>query len=159
MSRTRTPMRKRITLALAAVVTIAGAGVAYAYWSSTGTGVGEATTDTSTPFLVASEIAEGTIAPGNAGQTVAFTVTNPGEGTQNLALVTVALAGPTGTAWVPTGTCDIDDYDVTVSTAPAYGPIAPAGTVDGVATVTLNNTAVSQDDCKGQVIPLYFVAS
>lgn len=159
MSRTNTPMRKRIILALATVVTITGAGVAYAYWTSTGTGIGEATTDTSVPFEITSEAAVGTIAPGSAGETVAFTVTNPGEGTQNLALVTVALADEAGIAWVPTGTCLATDYVVTVSTAPAYGPIAPDGEVGGVATVTLNNTGISQDDCKGQVIPLYFVAS
>jgi hypothetical protein len=151
--------RTRTAIALAVVLTITGAGVAFAYWTSTGTGTGSATTAESVGFTITSEVAVGTIAPGNAGQTINFTVTNPGEGIQNLASVTVALATADGMPWVPTGSCSIEDYTTTISTAPAYGEIAADGSVDGVATVTLANTAVNQDDCQGQEVPLYFEAS
>lgn len=151
--------KKRITIGAIALLTLAGAGAAFAYWTSIGTGVGEATTGESVAFVLESEPAVGVIAPGSAGQTVDFTVTNPGEGTQNLAAVTVTLATADGTAWVPTGECDVADYAVTVSTAPVYGEIASGEGVTGTATVTLANTAVNQDDCQGQVVPLYFVAS
>jgi hypothetical protein len=151
--------KKRAAIALAAVLTITSAGIAFAYWSSTGSGIGSATTGDSVAFTIASETAVGTLAPGSEGQTVAFTVTNPGEGTQYLTQVTVAIADAEGVAWVPTGTCLLADYTATVSTAPAVGSIVAGGTVDGVATVTLANTTANQDDCQGQAVPLYFVAS
>lgn len=152
--------RKKIAaIALAAALTLGGAGVAFAYWSSTGTGAGTATTGESATFEITSEAAVGTIAPGSAGQTVDFTVSNPGEGTQYLTAVTVTLATADGEAWVPTGGCLIGDYTATISTAPPVGDILAGGSVDGVATVTLANTAANQDACQGQTVPLYFVAS
>ena len=151
--------KKRITIGIIAVLTLAGAGAAVAYWTSTGTGTGSATTGESVAFTITSEDAVGTIAPGNAGQTVEFTVTNPGEGSQNLTAVTVELADADGVAWVPAGDCQIADYTATISTPPVYGQIAAGGSVTGTATVTLTNTAVNQDDCQGQDVPLYFEAS
>jgi hypothetical protein len=110
-------------------------------------------------FTITSETPEGTIAPGGAGQTVDFTVTNPGPGIQTLTSVTVTMAGPTGTPWVPTGGCNVADYTATVTDSPAFGPLAVNGTVAGTVTVTLANTASNQDACQGQTIPLYFQAS
>jgi hypothetical protein len=159
MAKTSSHGKKRITIGVIALLTLAGAGAAFAYWTSTGTGTGEATTGESVAFVVTSEDAVGVIAPGSAGQTINFTVENPGDGTQNLSGVTVTMAGPDGTAWVPTGDCDIADYTAVISSAPPTGPIAADGTVEGTATVTLANTAENQDDCQGQVVPLYFVAS
>lgn len=152
--RTRT-----IAIGLAALLTVAGAGAAFAYWTSTGSGDGTATTGESIAFTITSDDPVGTIAPGSAGQTVDFTVTNPGTGTQNLSTVTVELATPDGTPWVPTGTCDAADYVATITTQPTPGPIAAGGSVDGTATVTLTSTAENQDDCQGQAVPLYLVAS
>jgi hypothetical protein len=140
-----------------AVLTINGAGAAFAYWTSTGTG--SASTGTSVPFTITSATAVGTIAPGSAGQTVPFNVTNPGPVTQSLTGVTVTMGGPTGDAWVPAGGCLIADYTATISTPPTFGPVAAAGTVTGTATVTLAATALNQDDCKNQTVPLYFLAS
>jgi hypothetical protein len=151
--------RKRITVGLVAVLTLAGAGAAFAYWTSTGSGTGSATTGESVAFNITSETAVGTIAPGNAGQTIEFTVTNPGEGSQSLSTVTVALATAAGVPWVPTGDCLIGDYTAAITTAPLAGQIAAGGSVTGTATVTLANTAVNQDDCQGQIVPLYFEAS
>lgn len=151
--------KKRYTLALVAVLTITGAGAAFAYWTSTGSGTGSATTGTSAAFTVVSEEAVGTIAPDSAGQTVDFTVTNPGPGALNLTAVAVTMAGPTGVAWVPPVDCDIDAYSVTLTTPPAYGPISAEGFVTGTVTVRLASTDVNQDTCKGATVPLYFQAS
>ncbi|MFC8801185.1 hypothetical protein ACFT2C_25925 [Promicromonospora sp. NPDC057138] len=150
--------RKRIAIILAAILTITGVGVAFAYWTSTGTGSGTATTGESIAFTITSDTAVGTIAPGNAGQTVDFTVTNPGEGTQNLTGVTVTMATADGTPWVPAGNCLIGDYTATVTDNPS-GEILAGGSVDGTATVTLTSTAANQDDCQGQDVPLHFTAS
>ncbi|MCS5719778.1 hypothetical protein N1027_16715 [Herbiconiux sp. CPCC 205763] len=159
MARTIRRGKKRITIGVIALLTVAGAGAAFAYWTSTGSGTGAATTGESVAFTITSETAVGTIAPGNAGQTVDFTVTNPGEGSQYLTTVTVALATAAGVPWVPAGDCSIDDYVATISTAPPAGQIAAGASVDGTATVTLTNTAENQNDCQGQTVPLYFEAS
>ncbi len=151
--------KKRVTIALAVVLTLAGAGAALAYWTSTGTGAGTATTGAQVAFTITSDPAVGEIAPGSAGETVAFTVTNPGPGTQYLTTVAVALANADGTPWVPTGNCLIADYTATMTTPAPAGELAVLGTSSGVVTVTLANTAANQDDCQGQDVPLYFIAS
>ncbi len=155
----RTRGLKRTAIALATVLTLAGATAAFAYWTAMGSGSGEATTGESTPFVVTTESAGGEIAPGSAGETVDFTVTNPGTGTLQLAAVTVALADAEGEPWVPVGACLATDYSVSITTAPISGAVAGGGSVGGTVTVVLDNTAANQDACQGQVIPLYFVAS
>ncbi len=159
MARTTFRGKKRAIIAIAAILTVSGAGAAFAYWTSTGNGVGAATTGESVAFTVTSEPAVGTIAPGGAGQTVAFTVTNPGATAQQLTTVTVTLATEYGAPWVPIDGCLAADYTATVTTAPAAGDIPAAGSVEGIATVTLANTAANQDACQGQDVPLYFLAS
>ncbi|HSV40140.1 MAG TPA: hypothetical protein VLI04_15380 [Nocardioidaceae bacterium] len=151
--------KRLVVLAITAVLTVAGAGIAFAYWTSTGTGVGSASTGDSVAFTIESDSPVGTIEPGSAGQTVAFTVTNASSGGQYLSGVTVAMAGPTGVAWVPAAGCDIDDYTATITTAPATGTIAAGASRNGTVTVTLANTGVNQDACQGESVPLYFVAS
>ena len=47
-----------------------------------------------------------------------FTVRNPGPGIQSLGAVNVAIAGPTGVAWVPPTDCLLADYTATITTAP-----------------------------------------
>lgn len=152
--------KKRITIGVVALLSLAGAGAAFAYWTAQGTGVGEAQTGESVDFTITAEAPVGTLAPGNAGQTVEFTVDNPGTSAQYLTDVTVTIAGPDGTPWVPTGNCEPDDYTATMTVEPAAGNIAAGGTSEvGTVTVTLRNTAADQDDCQGQTVPLYFVAT
>lgn len=152
-------LRKRLIIALAAVLTIAGAGIAFGYWTSIGSGSGSATTGTSGTFTITSQPAVGTIAPGNPGQTVGFTVTNSTANSQYLTAVSVSMASATGVPWEPTGGCLVTDYTAAVTTAPAAGDIAPGGSVTGTVTVTLANTAVNQDACQGQEVPLRIQAS
>jgi hypothetical protein len=73
--------------------------------------------------------------------------------------MTVALAGPTGTPWVPADGCSFADYTATITTAPAFGPIAAGDSVTGTATVTLANTLVDQNACKDLTVPLFLQAS
>ena len=159
MERSLNRGKKRTAVILAVALTLTGAAIAFAYWTSSGTGSGIGETGESVAFTFTSDPAEGTLAPGSAGKTVDFTVTNAGEGTQNLTGVTVTLATADGTPWVPTGSCLAADYTAEVTTAPPAGEIAPGGSVGGTVTVTLANTAVDQDDCQGQDVPLYFTAS
>jgi hypothetical protein len=102
-SRTRTHRKKKIAAATAALI-VGGSG-AFAFWSSMGAGTGSVSTGTSTPFTVtAGAAAGGALTPGGPAQTVPFTVTNPGTGSQNLAAVTVTVAGPAGTSGTVTVT-------------------------------------------------------
>lgn len=154
---------KKRVIAVAAVATIAaiGGGVAYAYWTSTGTGTGSATTGTSTAFVVASSAATGgALTPGGPTDSVAFTVTNPGTGSQNLSSVVVTVADSAGTAWTSVAGCSAADYTVgTPVITGGYGQIAPAGVKSGTVTITMNNLGSNQDGCKLATVPLYFVAS
>ena len=151
--------RKLAVVAAIVVCALAGTGIAFAYWTSSGTGTGTATTGDSLAFAVTAEEPVGTIEPGSAGQTVAFTVTNASGGTQHLSNVTVAMANAAGVAWAPTGGCLIADYTATITTAPDPGAIAAGGSAAGTVTVTLANTGINQDACQGQSVPLYFHAS
>ena len=150
---------KTVVIVAGITLSVAGSGIAFAYWTSTGSGSGSATTGTSAAFTIAADPPVGVISPGGAGQTVIFTVTNPGPGIQSLAAVNVAIATGPGAPWVPPTGCLLADYSATITTAPTAGAIAVGGNRTGTATVTLANTGANQDACQGEAVPLYFTAS
>lgn len=160
MAKRTSRFKRAIVIISVSVLGLAGAGVAYAYWTSTGTGDGIATTGQAVAFTIAAADPVGNLAPGDAGQTIAFTVTNPATGPQYLSGVTVTMADAAGVAWVPPAGCLIADYTASISTQPATGDIAAGATrTGGVATVTLADTTADQDACQGAIVPLHFVAS
>jgi hypothetical protein len=150
---------KRISAAIAVTAVAIGGGLAYAYWSSAGTGTGSASTGTSNGFTVASSAATGgLLTPGGPTDSVAFTVTNPGSGSQNLSSVVVTVAGPAGVAWTTVPGCSALDYTVGTPVI-TYGQIAASGVASGTVSITMNDLSSSQDGCKLATVPLYFVAS
>ncbi len=160
MAQQMSRLKKTVIILSVAALSEIGAGIAFAYWTSTGTGVGEATTGEAALFLIAVDASEDPpLAPGGPGQTIAFTVTNSGSGTQLLSQVTVRAGLENGDPWVPEGDCLAMDYQVSISSLDAVGQVGPAGIVDGEVTVLMLNTDQNQDDCRGQVVPLYFTAS
>ncbi|MGS0687890.1 hypothetical protein ACVBEQ_22480 [Nakamurella sp. GG22] len=166
MSTRLSSTKKRLTvIVVAAALILLGGGAAFAYWTSSGQGVGTATTGTSVVFIVASTAATGDpLTPGGPTQTVAFTVTNPSSGVQQLANVTVTVANAGGAEWTrtvpgpPVLTCTAADYTVGVPDI-VYGSLDPGETVDGTVTITMDDTGANQDGCKGATVPLYFLAS
>ena len=153
-------LKKTIVVVSIAALSLGGAGVAFAYWTSTGSGTGEATTGDPATFVVAGQASEDPpLTPGGPSQTVPFTVTNPGPGTLFFGSATVIIADENGAPWEPFGECLAADYTATITTQPASGQLAAEDAVGGVVTVTMANTLVSQDDCQGQTVPLYFTAS
>lgn len=155
----RSNKKRLAAVVVAGALVLFGGGAAYAYWTSTGVGSGTATTGTSVDFAVATTTATGgPLTPGGPSQTVAFTVTNPGTGAQNLSSVVVTVANADGTAWTAVAGCSASDYTVGV---PAFTPgeIAPSGVVNGTVTITMDDDPVDQDGCKGATVPLYLVAS
>lgn len=150
--------KSKAVVATAALVLL-GSGSAFAYFTSTGTGTGAGSTGTSSLFTVTGGAVTGAaLTPGSPSQTLAFTVTNPGTGSQNLSSVVASIAGAAGTTWVAVTGCSAADYAVGIP-AIAYGQIAPGGSVTGSVTVTMNNLSTSQDACKNVAYPLYFAAS
>jgi hypothetical protein len=160
MTRTFSRKKRTTTIAIvAAVLVLAGGGAAFAYWTSLGSGVGEATTGTSSPFTVTSLAPTGgPLSPGGPTETVAFTVVNPGSGTQRLTGVAVTVAASDGTAWTLVPGCSAADYTVGTP-AITYGDLSTGASVSGTVTVTMNNLTTVQDACKNVVLPLYFLAN
>jgi hypothetical protein len=148
--------KKRTALiAVAAILTLGGAGAAFAYWTSGGWGAGTATTGTSDEFEFTVNPAIGdALAPGGAGQTVAFSVENVGDGVQRLENVDVRIGDIDG-EWDGYLTCSVDDYALTL-TDPAYGDMDPGDSVSGSVLVQMVNTSENQDDCKNVTVPLWF---
>ena len=152
--------KKRATVVAVTAALVLIGGVAFAYWTSSGSGTGSGTTGTSTEFTVAGGAVTGPdLTPGGASQSVAFTVTNTGTGSQDLTSVTAIVADENGDPWVsvPAG-CTAADYTVGTP-AITYGEIAGGGSVSGTVTLTMNNLTSNQDACKDLAVPLYFVAS
>src|SRR5205085_2932208 len=84
---------KRTVLALSVVAVLAVAGAAFAYFSSSGSGSGQASVGTSSAFTVSvSPATGGPLYPGAGSENLAYTITNPSSGTQNLSATTVAVA-------------------------------------------------------------------
>lgn len=148
--------KKLLVIAAVGALSLGGAGAAFAYWTSTGSGDGAATTADPVEFVITAEDAEGFLAPGSAGQTVAFTVTNPGPGTLYFGSITITMADADGVPWVPNGNCNLGDYSLDLTTLPQQGELDATEFSSGVVTVTLANTNLNQDDCQGQTVPLHF---
>jgi hypothetical protein len=89
---------------------------------------------------------------------VAFTVSNPGTGSEKLSSVVASVATSTGTAWTAVTGCSALDYTVGTPTI-TYGEIAGGSTLSGTVTITMNDRASAQDACKNVAVPIYFAAS
>lgn len=158
MSTTTRKKRITITAIVTAALVLGGGGAAFAYWTAQGTGTGTATTGDSTPFTVTSTTSGLALTPGGPGQTVSFTVRNPGTGSQYLTSVAVTVANLDGTPWTRVANCSASDYSITNVSVPNL-QIASLGSFVGSATITMNNLNANQDGCKLASVPLYFSAS
>jgi hypothetical protein len=159
---------KKRALVVGVVASLAMAAGAYAYFTSTGTGSGSATVGTSTAWAITDNGTTGpALTPGGlTEQTLAYRVTNPSSGQQNLAKVTVKVANADGTAWDGFGTCSAADFSVNGAAAGASyddvenaGNLAPSAFVNNTVTLKMVDTGANQDDCKNVTVPLYLAAS
>jgi len=142
--------RRRYVAALAAIAALALASGAYAYWTTTGSGTGSASVASSNGTLVLHGVAADALTPGGSSS-VTFTADN--ANTSSLEVATISLdsvavdAGHSG--------CDVSDFsmpDVVSDTQ------VPAGESDyalsGTGTLSMADTAVNQDACKGASLTL-----
>jgi hypothetical protein len=151
--------RFTITAVITVLLLAAGGGTAFAFWTASGSGTGVASTGTSAAFTVTSSAPTGgPLTPGGAAETIAFTVTNPGTGSQKVSSVVVSVATSAGTAWTAVAGCSALDYSVGTPTI-TYGEIAGGASLSGTVTLTMNDLATSQDACKSASVPLYFTAT
>jgi hypothetical protein len=147
---------KKRLLAVTSVCALALAGIAFAFFSSTGSGTGSgsaASSDNST-IVVHGTITDA-LAPGG-NSSVTFTADNTGTGAGTLRSIHLSnVAADSGHS-----SCAVADFtmpDVTGQTiavpAGASGQALGSG-ANG--TISMANTGVSQDACKGATLSLTF---
>ena len=140
--------RRRTALVVSTVTAMALGGVAYAYFSSTGAGTGTATVGSSSN-VVLHATTTGPLYPGGSTP-VTFTVDNPGTGSERVNTIHLASVTADGTHTA----CTVADFtmpDVTVAASFAHGN---GQTVTPTGTLSMANTAVSQDACQGATLTL-----
>ena len=151
--------KKAIAVVAAAALTVGVAGAAFAFWTTSGSGNGNATTQTSNGALTLNVSADSTnLYPGGSAP-VSITATNTSTGT-SLKVTTVSFDHLSVDGAHVTAGCQASDYSVgTVTSIPT---VVDAGTTSAgnVATATLSmaNTALNQNACKGAVVTLYFTS-
>jgi hypothetical protein len=145
--------RKRAVAALSVVAALAIAGAAIAYFTSSGSGSGQASVGTATAFSVTvSAPTGGPLLPGSGSENLAYTVKNPGSGTQNLSTSSAKVAKDSNGDVTANGAsvagCKASWF-AAVNNAPTYGPLAGGASVNGSVDVTMpNNTTDNQDSCQ-----------
>lgn len=164
----RMTRKKLIAVLGAAVLVVALATAGFAYWTTSGSGSGTGSTTAGT----ANDLSFNTTAlnpmyPGDSAQT--FTVTVNNDNATETATVTNVKAYVTTNS---TGVCDGSDFLLNGSAAPSDALSAVAldftqadiaagdsASTSGADTIQFNNKNTSQDDCKGVVVTLHYVAS
>jgi hypothetical protein len=141
---------KKRVLALAAVAALAVAGIAYAYWTTTGSGTGSGSVASSNGTLTLHGVVADALTPGGSSS---VTLTADNLGTSSLQVGTVTLDGVEVDA-LHSG-CVVGDF--TMPDVPG-GDVVPAGvtgqTLTHHGTITMADTAISQDACKGATLTL-----
>jgi hypothetical protein len=154
-------MRKR-TLVLSVVAVLALTGGAIAYFTNSGSGTGTASVGTSSEITLAGTIT-GTLYPAGDAADVSVLVTNPGSGSQHVGDVQLASI-TTDTAH---STCDLSvsgsNAAFTMADIPVQTTLTKSGTATDHTTVTgslqMNDTGVSQNDCKNAPLTLHFTSN
>jgi hypothetical protein len=131
-----------------------GSGIAVAYWTTGGSGSGTADIGTSqdVTFTVGAGDGIDDLYPG-AAEVFEVDVNNPTDGALQLGTVDIEIDGFSA----PAGTCDIDDFSVTDIVVNDEVPAGPS-TLTGTATISMDNTASNQDDCKNASLDLSFTS-
>ena len=137
--------KKSVAAATAALVLVGG-GAAYAYWTTTGSGTGSATAASSNGTIVLhASFADG-LTPG-ASEPVVFTADNTNSSSLQVgtitSVVTTNVAG-----------CLAADFSVPAVLSNTTVTAGATGAAVGSGTISFQDTAVSQDACKGAVITI-----
>ncbi|HEY2789375.1 MAG TPA: hypothetical protein VGI72_07955 [Gaiellales bacterium] len=148
-------LRPRRVAALAAAACLAASGAAYGYWTTTGAGTGTATVASASGTVVLHGVAAAALVPGGTA-TVSFTADNSGPA--SLYVTRIHLEGVSADA--AHAACTVADFgmpDVISNTRVPAGSSAQA--LAGSGTLSMADTGVSQDACKGATLTLALTSS
>jgi hypothetical protein len=149
----KTISKKGVIFGLSAGVALGVTGAAFAYWTSSGTGSGSVATGTTVGVTVVQTTVVTGMYPGEAAIPLVGNFTNTNSGPVKVGTVTATL----GT--LPTG-CVAGDFTITGSGV--VNAEIPSGTAQGAwsgISIQMNDTAVNQDGCKIQTVPLTYSVS
>ena len=145
--------KKAVAIGLSAGLALGMSGLALAYWTSSGTGSGSASTGTTVGVTVNQTTVVSGLYPGDAAVALTGTFDNTNAGSVKVGTVTATI----GT--LPGG-CVSGDFTIT-GTGVVNAEI-PHGTAVGAwsgITIQMNDTAINQDGCKTQTIPITYAVS
>ncbi len=155
--------RKKVVAPLVLIAVLVVSGAAIGFWTSTGSGSGSATVGTTSALTVTPVTFSGLLYPGGTAATSSITIGNPGSAPVKVSNLVLDTAQPTtgnqqlsGIGGLPASGCPAADFTFT-SGIPAAGITIAAGSSAVVTTGTLSmaNTAVNQDACKGLGLTIY----
>jgi len=156
-------LRRRSTRIVTAAAVLSVAVTAFAFWSTLGDGAGSAATDATAGAVTINGNAVAGLAP---GRTVALTgtIVNPNDydvRVANLSIDSIAVAEPQLSAG-----CTVDNYSFSNTPVAVDTTLqeSNAGTTDEVAfpvglTVTMLETGVNQDVCKGATVTVDYATN
>jgi hypothetical protein len=145
--------RKRVAVPLGIVMSLAIAGAAFAYSTSTGSGTGAASVGLASPWSVTvASPSGGPLYPGSGTESLAYTVTNTGQGRQQLSSTSASVASSGGNVThggTPVPGC-LASWFTAVNTPPTPLPndLAGGGSTTGSIAVTMQDSGTNQDACK-----------
>jgi hypothetical protein len=145
-------------LAIAAVSTVTAvsmATAAFAFWTTSGSGSGTASTSAGDASAITVHQTSTTTAfyPGQSAQTLSGNFTTNSAGPVQVHTVSATLTLPAG--------CVAADFTVAGSPATVDQNITPGvanGSWGGI-TVAMNNTGISQDDCKSGAVGINYTSN
>jgi hypothetical protein len=148
--------KKFAAIAITATVALT-ATAAFAYWSTGGAGTGGVTAAAgdASAITVHQTSVMAAFYPGQTAQALSGDFTSSAAGPVHVASVSAAL----GT--LPDG-CVAADFTILGSPATVDQDVSPGTTANGSwsgITIGMNNTAVSQDGCKGDSIPIVYTSN
>jgi hypothetical protein len=159
--------KRRIVVVLCAIVALAVAGSAYAYFTSTGTGTDQtAAVGSATNFNVTFGTATGAMFPGSGTDTIPYTVTNAGSGSQQLHAISAVVAADVSGNITSSGTAVVGCLAVWFTATPptitavTLNPSPAAGsTSTGNVTVAMVDSGTNQNVCQGKTPDITISAS
>ena len=157
-------LSKRLAIiATSAVATVAVASGAFAYWTTSGGGSGSASVGNASAVTITPVTITGTLVPGGAAASVAFTINNPSATDVKVGGPAVDNSGPdgivgnsddltNGISGLPAG-CSASDF--TFSSSDTGYSVAHGGTASGSGTLSMSNSTSDQNTCKGASLALH----
>ncbi|HEY5143265.1 MAG TPA: hypothetical protein VII98_07170 [Solirubrobacteraceae bacterium] len=153
---------KKVLVPFIVVLALALAGGAIAFWTSTGTGSGTATVGTTSALTINPVTFTGTLYPGGTAATSSIKINNPGASAVQVSNLVLDTSLPatgngalSGIGGLPAG-CLAADFTFNANMAAAVTIPATGGSVTvTTGTLSMANTAVNQDACKGATPTIY----